>query len=328
MLRFFITYILVFFTLYNVNPQPNLVPNPGFEIYTECPQFGGQVNFAPPWYDPTGASSDYFNTCSTSSQNPLYSWAGSQAPYSGNSFMGFFVFINNGSVSREYIQVKLNEPLHQGIEYCAEFYVSLADTSDYAVHNLGCLFTDTPVTHPTVPPFLINLQAQIVNDGSINPLNNTKIWTKIQGTFIAQGGEQYLTIGNFYDDSQSDTSWIGGSGGGGYYFSYYYIDNVYVSFCNYVPPQVIIPNVFSPDNNSFNDVFFIKTSGVSSYNATIYNRWGIEVRTLSQNDSIWDGTYNQKPLSEGVYFLSITYYNLLGEAFSKQGIIHLFREQP
>ena len=47
---------------------------------------------------------------------------------------------------------------------------------------------------------------------------------KISGTFIANGGENYITIGSFKNDAETDTLFIGGV----LNFSYYVIDDVLV----------------------------------------------------------------------------------------------------
>ena len=49
---------------------------------------------------------------------------------------------------------------------------------------------------------------------------------RVAGSYIATGGEKYLTIGNFKDDVNSDTTFIES---GLYWGAYYYIDDVCVS---------------------------------------------------------------------------------------------------
>lgn len=320
-------FIIIFLFCYRTwcAGQPNLVPNPGFEEITQCPSDLDQVNLAIPWVKPTSASSDYFNLCGSNIVSPIANCFGFQPPLSGNGFMGLYAFI--GTNYREYIQVKLTEVLLPNIEYCIEYYVSLSDSSDYAINNLGCLFTNYPISNPTDPPFLINISPQVVNNASTNPLINKEAWIKIEGSFVALGGEQYLTIGNFFSDSESDTVYIGGSNFSscGYGASYYYIDDISVKLCNYSLPVIEISNMFSPNNDGVNDSYFIHHSNISSYSMNIFNRWGINIKRLTEQDSIWDGLYNGLPVSEGVYFYTIYYQDLLGETFSTSGIIQLVR---
>src|SRR5579859_6963822 len=42
----------------------NLVPNGDFESFTLCPTVSSQFNVAAPWFQPTGGTSDYYNSCS------------------------------------------------------------------------------------------------------------------------------------------------------------------------------------------------------------------------------------------------------------------------
>lgn len=328
MFRLFIISALILFSKTLCFGQPNLVPNPGFDDYTQCPSNLDQVVLAYPWIKPTSFSSDYFNICSsTNIANPLANCFGFQNPLSGSGFMGLYAIISVGSNYREYIQVKLLEALLPNIEYCVEFYVSLSDSSDYAVNNLGCLFTNFPITNPTIPPYLIYIPPQIVNNGNFNSLISKEEWIKIEGSFVALGGEEYLTIGNFLSDSESDTVFLGGSNFSncGYGASYYYIDDVSVKLCHYLSPDIQIPNVFSPNNDGVNDTFFIHHSNISKYKMNIFNRWGLNVKILTENDSIWDGLYNGIPVSEGVYFYTIIYNDLLGETFVNSGTIQLVR---
>ena len=48
----------------------------------------------------------------------------------------------------------------------------------------------------------------------------------VSDTLFAEGGEQYMTIGNFVPDATSDTLFLGNSGGSN--IAYYYIDSVSV----------------------------------------------------------------------------------------------------
>ena len=69
-----------------------------------------------------------------------------------------------------------------------------------------------------------------------------------------------------------------------------------------VDNQLIIPNVFTPNGDGFNDVFEI--SGLDSYNKAeiiIYNRWGNEVYKSNSYANDWDGS----DLNEGTYYYVI-----------------------
>lgn len=62
--------------------------------------------------------------------------------------------------------------------------------------------------------------------------SDTTQWTQIQGCFTANGGEQYITIGNFNYNVNTDTLYVGTNNPDPNYtnplydYSYYYIDDV------------------------------------------------------------------------------------------------------
>ena len=61
------------------------------------------------------------------------------------------------------------------------------------------------------------------------------------------------------------------------------------------------PNIFSPNNDSVNDVYFPNTANILSCSYTIYNRWGEKVFEAADYKTKWDGSFKGKPLPSGVY---------------------------
>jgi hypothetical protein len=73
----------------------------------------------------------------------------------------------------------------------------------YKTNNIAAAFSNTasPI-NSTVS--LISTTNQIANYG--NPvLEDTVKWEKISGIYQAQGGERYILLGNFNDNSKTDT---------------------------------------------------------------------------------------------------------------------------
>jgi gliding motility-associated-like protein len=96
--------------------------------------------------------------------------------------------------------------------------------------------------------------------------------------------------------------------------------------------ELDVPNVFSPNGDGINDVFFVKnlTDEYYSYsNLSVYNRWGDEVYRdghYGLNGTWWDGqnTHQNDPLLEGVYFYVLRVGNKVSEARDEyRGTIHL-----
>lgn len=71
-----------------------------------------------------------------------------------------------------------------------------------------------------------------------------------------------------------------------------------------------IPNVFSPNNDGFNDRFLIKHNNVVNFSGIIYDRWGNKVYNWTDIDEGWNGrTKSGKQVTNGVYFyvLNVTF---------------------
>jgi gliding motility-associated-like protein len=84
--------------------------------------------------------------------------------------------------------------------------------------------------------------------------------------------------------------------------------SVICSTLDYIAPQVYVPNVFSPNGDGINDLFFIQTNQkvVTVKYLVIYDRWGNVVfkdTEFSPNDPThaWDGTYRNVMLNPAVF---------------------------
>lgn len=69
--------------------------------------------------------------------------------------------------------------------------------------------------------------------------------------------------------------------------------------------MLAFPNAFSPNGDNINDVFRAKKGykSIVEFHAYIYNRWGQKLYDWTDPSGGWDGTYNGKPVKQGVYFL-------------------------
>ena len=77
-----------------------------------------------------------------------------------------------------------------------------------------------------------------------------------------------------------------------------------VKICH-LPPEIEIPNVITPNGDGINDVFRFKNEEFWHLKIQIFNRWGQPVFSGKEGEH-WDGTYQGKQVSEGVYFYHIT----------------------
>ncbi len=212
------------------NAQNNLVPNSSFEQYTICPV--GTIDDKPDyWYKPDKRGAGYLNSCAGDSGTNTVPYhftlggTGFQYPHLGNAYVG--MFYRNGGNRRNYFQVQLNDSLLAGKCYYAECYVNASNRFEIGCNNQSILLTNDPIYADTLNGIKIILaNPQITNYN--NPIIiDTLNWIKVSGVFTSQGGEQYLTIGNFRDDN--NTPYIRfQTPGSGYDGAAYYVDDVSV----------------------------------------------------------------------------------------------------
>ena len=196
---------VIFFALaFGGRGQVNLVPNGDFEEYTTCPIFTGQIDSCKYWFNPTIfiAPADYFNRCSPYYQNTVpYAHWGNQEAYSGDGYCYFCLYGGTQPDYREYIEVPLKSTLQPNKCYHIRMYINAPNRMEFTSNDVSCYFSDTivkDVNYWTNLPF----KPQCTNT-SIYP--DTTNWTLVACNFIANGGENYLIIGNFDNDSLTNT---------------------------------------------------------------------------------------------------------------------------
>lgn len=212
----------------------NLVPNGSFEDFQHCPVSfnpGGFNQLVKNWTQPTEGTSDYYNICSNGAGVPGNVF-GNQMAADGEGYIGLITYSPSKRNYREYLQVKLDQPMTRGKQYCVEVWVSQADFSNYLSDGFGMLFTEERVSGQR--DRVLSFAPQIENpEGHV--IHHVDSWILIADTFRAAGGEQYMTIGNFRPDHELnimrrnlekegfDRVWD---------HAYYYIDNLSVKPLN------------------------------------------------------------------------------------------------
>ena len=90
---------------------------------------------------------------------------------------------------------------------------------------------------------------------------------------------------------------------------------------------IFIPDAFSPNNDTSNDLLFVRGNGIESLDFQVLDRWGKEVfRTTDQNEG-WNGRHRQngKELSPDVYAYCVKVTCFDGTEFIKAGNVSLLR---
>ena len=95
-----------------------------------------------------------------------------------------------------------------------------------------------------------------------------------------------------------------------------------------IPSKLEVPNVFTPNGDGSNDIFFLSAANLTEITALIFDRWGNKVYELTSNTGniAWDGK-NQtgKDVAEGTYFYVITAKGKDDETYNTKGNLSLYR---
>jgi gliding motility-associated-like protein len=312
--------IICLFIKLGVSAQ-NLVPNPSFEEYWECPQhdsnFGSDVK---DWYIAFN-SPEYFHSCSIIPDMGVpQNVPGYQSAINGNGYSGGFWGIKIATPYTEQVGVKLTSMLEKGRKYCLRFYVSLSDSSEYAIDRLGALFSSEALTGPFVSDTVSLYTPQIETPEGI-PFIKKQEWEAVSGEICGTGSEEYLTIGNFHPNLNTHFYPAGDWGIDFLGAAYYYVDLVELIPCGICPGYVPeLPNVLTPNGDGVNDEFVFEGDGITELRLFIYNRWGAEVYKQEGFGIFWNGRTNDGTrLTDGVYF-----YVIEGNGTRKSGTVSLF----
>ncbi|MBK6820640.1 MAG: gliding motility-associated C-terminal domain-containing protein [Bacteroidetes bacterium] len=103
------------------------------------------------------------------------------------------------------------------------------------------------------------------------------------------------------------------------------IDSITVYYFNNDETGIIIPNVFSPNNDGLNDCLkVIQNARFTDYYFTIYNRWGEKVFETDDPNACWNGEHKNQPAEMGTYGYFLKAETSCGKIF-KKGDITLLR---
>jgi OOP family OmpA-OmpF porin len=158
--------------------QKNLVPNGSFEISKNR---GPYLSAAAPW---KGIGTiDYY-------RKP---YAGDSSRFKGAHTGYCYAGMRYQADYKEFMYVKLNEPLKKGQSYEFEMYLRVAPWSTVTLKEIGVHFSKGGY----------KLSDDLTEQNGRDTIDRTGIaheegdWFRFHGTYVAQGGEKVMTIGNF-----------------------------------------------------------------------------------------------------------------------------------
>ncbi|MCB0769109.1 MAG: T9SS type A sorting domain-containing protein [Flavobacteriales bacterium] len=201
---------LLFLAAQRCEAQTNLVPNGSFEETDSCLEINT-------WYYPetgplgwfsTAGSGDYCLSClpyGAFNGVPLSAFA-FQYPQDGLAYVGVITY--HHLQGREYFAIELTQPLQVGNTYYASFYVSASwngwDQQCWmATSHIGLRFTMEAQQYEFGDPLQPLANAAQVYHPTI--LADTVNWVLVSGSFVADSAYRYVSIGNHFDNAQTDT---------------------------------------------------------------------------------------------------------------------------
>ncbi len=102
-------------------------------------------------------------------------------------------------------------------------------------------------------------------------------------------------------------------------------DSVWVNIKN-CDPELIIPNIFTPNNDNANDLFKVTGKNFNNFRCDIVNRWGTTLYSFYTMEGSWNGkTPEGKDCADAVYFYIIHLTDFWNKEHIYKGTIQLIR---
>ncbi len=152
----------------------------------------------------------------------------------------------------------------------------------------------------------------LIDNVAVEEINKTELFTENQGAICA-GDTVKLTVntgkfdGFIWNDGITQTDRFL-TNQGTYILQASYQNNCKISDtftlvnknCN--PCHFWLPDAFTPDENTRNEVFKLSSDCVAKMvRLSIFNRWGDKVLDITSPDPAWDGKFLGEPASQGFY---------------------------
>jgi gliding motility-associated-like protein len=99
-------------------------------------------------------------------------------------------------------------------------------------------------------------------------------------------------------------------------------DYIIVDSCN-----LYIPNVFSPNGDGKNELFYLNAEGYTNYHLVIFNRWGEKLFESTDSKILWNGKINNTgaDVPDGTYYYIFSANDPAGKIYSTHGYLTLIR---
>jgi OmpA-OmpF porin, OOP family len=297
----------VFFMLLilNTRAQVNLVPNPSFEEYEDCnnTSITTAMEWVVDWFNPNLWSSDYWTSvnlgtpCTEGGTGGINPYLVPES-FDSNFIVGsyYYVFEQEESGVREYVEVELTEPLVAGNSYAISYNVSMGATSKYRINSMGCYFSETAFTdYLTVGALEADPQVEVDT-----LFGSPYYWIQIRDTIVANGGEKFMTVGNFKHNDEIELEQI--SEDSDAIGSYYVLDKFNVSLITNVGIKEPSLDDVKIWYNTDEDLLIVKNSSFSNNLLEIFDASGRKIL-----DDVANGKkeISTQKFSSGLYLVKV-----------------------
>ena len=182
----------------------NLVQNPGFETIDGRLKKPKQIEVAKHWVSPTAEPADLYSSLGGELVSTPANPHGHEEPFEGQNYAGVRIYSYNGKVPRTYLATQLLGPLKKGMQYCVSFRVNLSDLSKYASNNIQAHLSKKPLESEEKVSLILGKDAVHAQHSKNKVFNAQYGWESVCTIYTANGGEKWLTIGNFVTDKETD----------------------------------------------------------------------------------------------------------------------------
>lgn len=103
------------------------------------------------------------------------------------------------------------------------------------------------------------------------------------------------------------------------------IDTIEIRVLPKLPSEITVPNCFSPNGDGFNDFFQVEALNLSTFDLTIWNRWGGLMYKSTDANAGWNGQSNSGIAPDGTYFYVLDAVGSDTKGYQFKGSITLSR---
>lgn len=202
---------------------------------------------------------------------------------------------------------------------------SVVITTSLIVNGVPCQFlltTNVNVTQPSVIPVNANANPVIVTTGSATTLT----YIGDPGALVTWLPPGSTTPGVGYTVTaypDRPTTYTAVASYGACKESAVVRVDAYSAGC--LDGDVFVPNTFTPNGDTKNDLLFVRGLKVEEIYFAVYNRWGEMVFETNDKTKGWDGIYKGRPADVGVFGWYLKVKCINGEESFKKGNVTLVR---